>query len=69
MQDLDVNYARQEGIIFLACMCLFCVVLLVLFRAGHLIVSWFMTAQGYMLDLLGDVTSTVSSCQLSGDVC
>ena len=66
MWGLGVNYARQGGITFLACMCLFCVVLVVLFRARHLIVSWFMTAQGYMLDLLGDVTSSVSSCQLSG---
>ena len=51
------------------CMYFVCVFLVVLFRAKHLIVSWFMTAHRYMLDLLGDVTSTVSSCQLSGDVC
>ena len=38
--------------------------LLLLFEAGHLIVSWLMTAHRYMLVLLGDVTSTVSSCQL-----
>ena len=38
--------------------------LVLLFRAEHLIVSWLMTAHRYMLDLLGDVTSTVSSCQL-----
>ena len=55
---------------FLVCMCLFCVVLVVLlFRIRHLILSWYMTAQGYMLDLLGDVPSTDSSCQLSGCVC
>ena len=30
----------------------------------HLIVSWFMMAHRYMLDLLGDVTSIVSFCQL-----
>ena len=36
---------------------------------GHLNGSWFLTARGHMLDLLGDVTSTVSSCQLSGCVC
>ena len=36
---------------------------------GHLNGSWFLTAQGYMLDWLGDVTSTVSFCQLSGGVC
>ena len=38
--------------------------LVLLSRAGHLTVSWFMTTHRYMLDLLGDVTSTVSSCQL-----
>ena len=54
---------------FLVCMCLFCVVLVVLFGAGHLIESWSLIAQGCMLDLLGDVTSNVSSCQLSGGVC
>ena len=53
----------------LVCMCLFCVVLVVLFGAGDLIGSWFLIAQGYVMDLLGDVTSTVSSCQLSGCVC
>ena len=42
----------------------FCVVLCLLFRAGHLTVSWLRSAYRYMLDLLGDVTSTVSSCQL-----
>ena len=63
MHVLGVNNARQGGVtLFLASMCLFCVILVVLFRTGHLIVSWFMTAQGYMLDLLADVTSTVSSC-------
>ena len=35
----------------------------------HLNGSWFLTVQGYMLDWLGDVTSTVSSCQLSQGVC
>ena len=39
------------------------------YGTGHLIGSWSLTAQGYMLDWLGDVTSTVSSCQLSGGVC
>ena len=39
------------------------------FDTGHLNGSWFLTAQGYMLDWLGDVTSTVSSCQLSGGAC
>ena len=38
-------------------------------RAGHLIVSWFLTMQGYMLGLLDDVISTVSSCQLSVHMC
>ena len=67
MQALGLNYARQ-GVVtsFLASMCLFGVVLVVLFRAGHLIVSCFMTTQGYMLDLLGDMSFTVSSSQLSG---
>ena len=32
----------------------------------HLSGSWSLTAQDYMLDWLGDVTSTVSFCQLSG---
>ena len=36
---------------------------------GHLNGSWFLTAQGYTLDWLGDVSSTVSSCQLSGGAC
>ena len=49
-------------------MCLYCVLVL-LFGVGHLIGSWFLTAQGYMLDWLGNVTSTVSSFQLSGGVC
>ena len=40
-----------------------------LFRTGFLIVSCSITTQGYMLDLLWDVTSTVSSHQLSGGVC
>ena len=35
----------------------------------HLNGSWFLTARDYMLDWLGDVTSTVSFCQLSGGVC
>ena len=39
------------------------------FGTRHLNGSWFLTAQGYMLDWLGDVTSTVSFCQLSGGVC
>ena len=49
--------------------CIHVFVCVLLFRAGHLIVSWLMTAHRYMLDLLGNVTSTVSSCQLSGSVC
>ena len=39
------------------------------FGTGHLIGSWSLAVQGYMLDWLGYVTSTVSSCQLSGCVC
>ena len=39
------------------------------FGTGHLIGSWFLTAQGYMLDWLGNVTSTLSFCKLSGGVC
>ena len=69
MWDLGVSYARWEGITFLVCMCLFCVVLVVLFGAGHLTGSWSLIAQGYKLDLLCDVTSIVSSCQLSGCLC
>ena len=44
-------------------------VLVVLFGTWHLIVSKIMTAQGYMLHWLGDVTSTVSFCQISWAVC
>ena len=57
-----------RSLIILASMCLFYVVLVVLFRTEYLIVSWLMTEQGYMWDLLGDVTSIVSSCQLSEGV-
>ena len=39
------------------------------FGTGHLSGSWSLTAQGYMLDWLGEVTSTVSFCQISGVVC
>ena len=39
------------------------------FGTGHLNGSWFLTVQVYMLDWLGSVTSTVSSCQISGGVC
>ena len=39
------------------------------FGTRHLNGSWFLTGQGYMLDWLGHVTSTVSSCQLSRGVC
>ena len=46
-----------------------CVQVVLFFGTGHLNGSWFLTAQGYMLDWLGDVTSTVSFCQLSGGVC
>ena len=51
------------------CMCLYCVSWWCNLGTRHLIGSWSLTAQGYMLDLLGDVTSTVSFCQLSGGVC
>ena len=50
------------------CICIVCPGSAV-FGTGHLNGSWFLTAQGYMLDWLGDVTSTVSFCQLSGGVC
>ena len=39
------------------------------FGTRHLIGSLCLESQGYMLDWWGDVTSTVSSCQLSGGVC
>ena len=54
----------------LLCVCV-CIVCLAqcCFRTRHLIVSWFGTALGYMLDWLGDVTSTVSFCQILGCVC
>ena len=35
----------------------------------HLSGLWSLTAQGYMLHWFGEVTSIVSSCQLSGGVC
>ena len=51
------------------CVCI-CIVYLggAVFGTGHLNGSWFLMAQAYMLDWLGDVTSTVSFCQLSGGV-
>ena len=69
MWDLGVNWARQGGITFFGMHVFVLCCLVLLFRAGHLIVSWFMTAHRYMLDLLGDITSNVSFCQLSGGVC
>ena len=55
----------QTGRNHIFCMNVFVLCCLVLLpRAGHLTVSWLMTAHRYMLELLGDVTSTVSSCQL-----
>ena len=51
------------------CMCLYCVSWWCYLGTGHLIGSWSLTAQGYILDWLGDVISTVSFCQLSGGVC
>ena len=39
------------------------------FGTRHLIGSWSLTTQGYMLDSLGDVTATLSFCQLSEGVC
>ena len=50
------------------CICIVCLGGAV-FGTGHLNGSWFLTAEDYMLDWLGDVTSTVSFCQLSGGVC
>ena len=47
------------------CICIVCPGSAV-FGTRHLNGSWSLTAQGYMLDWLGDVTSTVSFCQLSG---
>ena len=46
-----------------------CALVVLFFGTGHLNGSWFLTAQGCMLDWLGDVTSTVSFCQLSEGVC
>ena len=51
------------------CMYLYCVSWWCCLGTGHLNGSWFLAAQGYMLDWLGGVTSTVSFCQLSGGVC
>ena len=64
MQDLGVSYARLGGITFFSMHVFVLCCLVLLFRAGHLTVSWLRSAHRYMLDLLGDVTSTVSSCQL-----
>ena len=50
------------------CICIVCLGGAVL-GTRHLSGPWSLTAQGYMLDWLGDVTSTVSFCQLSGGVC
>ena len=50
------------------CVCIVCPGSAV-FVTRNLNGSWSLTAQGYMLDWLGDVTSTVSFCQLSGGVC
>ena len=49
-------------------MCLYCVSWWCCFGTGHLFGSWSLTVQGYMLDWLGDMTSTVRSCQLSWGV-
>ena len=38
------------------------------FGTWHFNGSWSLMAQGYMLDWLGDVASTMSSCQLLGGV-
>ena len=59
-----VKYLIHTFCVYVFILC----VLVVLFGAGYLIGSWFLTAQSYMLDWLGDVTSTVSFCQLSGGV-
>ena len=48
------------------CMCLYYVSWWCCLGTGHLSGSWSLTAQGYMLDWLGDVTSTVSFSQLLG---
>ena len=53
----------------LVCMCLYCVSWWCCLGTGHLSGSLSLTAQDYMLDWLGGVTSTVSFCQLSGGVC
>ena len=50
------------------CVCIVCLGAAV-FGTVYLNGSWFLTSQGYMLDWLGDVTCTVSSCQISGGVC
>ena len=64
MQDLGVSYARLGGITFFGMHVFVLCCLVLLFRAGHLTVPWLRSAHRYMLDLLGDATSTVSSCQL-----
>ena len=60
-----VKYLIHTFCVYVSVLC----VLVVLLGSGHLSGSWSLTAQGYMLDWLGDVTSTLSFCQLSGGVC
>ena len=69
--NVGIQYVKYLTHTFCVCVCVFVLVLFqwCCFRARDLIVSWFMTAQGYLLGWLGDLTSTVSSCQLSGYVC
>ena len=68
-QNVDTQYAKWLIHTFWVYVFVLCVLVVLFFGTGHLNGSWFLTAQGYMLDWLGDVTSTVSFCQLSGGVC
>ena len=66
-QNVDTQYANW--LIHTFWVYVLCVLVVLLFGTGHLSGLWSLTAQGYMLDWLGDVISTVSFCQLSGCVC
>ena len=67
---LNVGIQYVKYLIHTFCVYVFVLcVLVVLVRHWALKRSRSLTAQGYMLDWLGDVTSTVSFCQLSGSVC
>ena len=74
MWDLCVSYASQGGITFLVCMCLFCVVLVVLFRARQ---NWVMVHDSTQIyvgfvewcDIHSKSLSMFRGCVLPFDLC